>query len=261
MNHLSTFCSFALIAAAIQPLSAEDADSLQVAAAKAFTERQDSTVNLSVTRKIKGKDQTFEVPAVSFDGKGLLVAALKASEGGPNKGPANFQIGGDDGDEDESDGDAGGAKPKAKNSGELTKVALLRSDATESEADLVLTDATLGLAFVRVRAAGADVAMPPAPPLAKGAPVLLEDLLAVERLGSEFQRAATASQLQIAAVLTTPRRLYVPSVGVAGGVAVYTLHGELLGISSTVHDESVIIPAEAIQKLAASLQAKADKQP
>jgi hypothetical protein len=63
MKHLVTLLSLAITTGALPSLGAQDADPLQAPAAKVFTERQDCTVKLTVTRKIKGKDQTFEIPA------------------------------------------------------------------------------------------------------------------------------------------------------------------------------------------------------
>jgi hypothetical protein len=44
--------------------------------------------------------------------------------------------------------------------------------------------------------------------------------------------------------------LFIPSQPVTGGTPVYNLRGELLGVAASVHDESVIVPADAIRKIA-----------
>jgi hypothetical protein len=95
-----------------------------------------------------------------------------------------------------------------------------------------------------------------APPQAKAAPALLDNVLATQRKGPEFQRAASAELLQIAALITTPRAFFIPSQMLPGGTPVYNLGGELLGLATRVHDESVIVPVAAIAKLAATLPAK-----
>jgi len=251
-KHLASILSVAvaLATAALQPLPAQDTDPVQASATKAFAERQESSVKLTVTRKLKAKDHTFELSALSLDGKGLLVASLRGIEASGRGGGMHLQLGGPGGGGEE--GGAGSAK------GELTRVALLRADATEAEADLVMTDPALDLALIRVRPGeGGAVSVPPAPPVAKAAPALLQDALAIERQGPAFQRIATAALLQIAAVVETPRRLYIPSEAFPGGLAVYNLAGELLGVLTTVRNQSVIVPAEAILKLAASAPAKA----
>ena len=252
MKPFVTLTSLVLLTTAVQPLVAQDADPVQAAAAKAFADRQDSTVKLTVTRKLKGKDQTFEIPALSFDGKDLLVTSLAQIEsGGKGMLGALMMMGGG---EDDEGGPAGGKADK----GELTRVAMLRADATEAEADLVLTDAALDLAFIRVRAGdGTAAALPAAPPQAKAAPGLLENVLATQRKGPEFQRAASAELLQISALITTPRAFFIPSQALPGGTAVYNLGGELLGLAARVHDESVIVPVAAIVKLAATVPAPA----
>ena len=251
MKSFATLTSLVLLTTAALPLVAQEADPVQAAAAKTFTDRQDSTVKLTVTRKLKGKDQTFEIPALSFDGKDVLVTALTEIESGGKGMLGNLMMmAGGDGDEESP---AGGKPDK----GELTRVAMLRADATEAEADLVLTDAALDLAFIRVRAGdGTAAAMPAAPPQAKAAPALLDNVLATQRKGPEFQRAASAELLQIAALITTPRAFFIPSQMLPGGTPVYNLAGELLGLATRVHDESGIVPVAAIAKLAATLPAK-----
>lgn len=249
MNHLATLCSVAMLTATVTSPAADATDSLQASATKVFANRQDSTVKLTVTRKIKGKDQSFEIPALSLDGKDMLVASLKSIESGGAGPLAGIQLGGDD--------EEGAPQAKAGDKGELTRVALLRADATEAEADLVITDAALDLALVRVRPIdGKDAPVPPAPPVAKAAPALLDDLIIIERQGPEFQRIATTALFQVAAVTTTPRAFYIPSQPAPGGTAVYNTSGEWLGLAATVHDECVIVPVVAILKLAATVPAK-----
>lgn len=249
MKPLATLISFVLLAGAALPLSAQEADPVQVAAAKTFADRQGNTVKLTVTRKLKGKDRTFEIAAVSFEGKDLLVTSLSQIEFSGGASLANaMMMGGDAGNE------PGG---NAADTGELTRVAMLRADATEAEADLVLTDAALDLAFVRVRPAdGKTQPMPAAPPQAKTAPALLETVLSTQRKGPDFQRAASAELLHIAALVTTPRAFLIPSQPLPGGTPVYNLSGELLGIAAMVQRQSVIVPVAAIAKLAATIPAK-----
>ena len=173
-----------------------------------------------------------------------------------SSGPKNLgamMIGGGD-DEEE------GADDKKPDKGELSRVALLHADATEAEGDLVITDAALDLALIRIRGAeDKDPVVPAAPTAAKAAPALLDNVIAIERKGADFQRIASASLLQIAALVTTPRNLYVCAAPLEGGTAVYNMAGELLGVSAVIHNESVIVPSEAILKLAAKVPAKADK--
>ena len=241
------FVSLFLLAATALPLAAGEPDPVQAATAKAFTERKESTVKLTVTRKVKGKDQTFEASALSLDGKDLLVTSLGALESGGGRIMAQvMNLGGEGQDQFDA-------------KGELTRIAMLRADSTEAEADLVLTDEALDLAFVRVRPAGAEgAATPAAPPLATAAPALLDPILAIGRKGPDFQRTPSAELLQIAALIRIPRELYLPSQPLPGGTPVYNLAGELLGLVSEVNKESVIVPAAAISKVAATIPAKAE---
>jgi len=249
MKPLATLTSMALLASAALPMSAQDVDPVQAAAAKAFADRQDSTVKLTVTRKLQGKDRTFEIPAVSFDGKDLLVTSLSQIESGGSGLLANVMM--------MSGGPGNDLDGNVADKGELTRVAMLRADATEAEADLVLTDAALDLAFVRVRPTDAAAApMPAAPPQAKAAPALLETVLSSQRKGPDFQRAASAELLHIAALVSTPRDFLIPSQALPGGTPAYNLDGELLGVATMVQKQSVIVPVTAIDKLAATIPAE-----
>jgi S1-C subfamily serine protease len=244
MKYLTLFCTSALLLSVL-PLSAQDSDARQTAAAKVFADRKDGTVSLSITRKTGNDDQTFEATALSLDGKGLLVTSLSSIEGGSSVAAIMaMQMG-------------GGGGPDGANSdkGELTRVAMLRADATEAEADLILTDVALDLALIRVRPVE-GAAMPPARIAAKTAPALLDSLVAIDRQGAEFQRVATTSMTEVAALLTTPRTIYLSSQPLPGGVAVYNLAGEWLGLASMMHDQSVIVPAAAILKFAEGASTK-----
>ena len=246
MKYFTLFCATTLIATAL-PLVAGEADTRQVSAAKVFADRKEGTVSLSVTRKAGNEDKTFEINAVSLDGKGLLVTSLKAIE---NSSGVNAMMAAITGSED--------ADEAQKEKGDLTRVAMLRADATEAEADLILTDAALDLALIRVRPAdGGDVVVPAAAPVAKALPALLDSLVAINRQGAEFQRVATTSLFEVAALITTPRSVYLASQPLAGGTAVYNLSGEWLGLATEMHDESVIVPVAAILKFAEGANAKA----
>ncbi len=250
MKPLAIYCSLFLLTTAAMPLAAQDADPVQIAAAKTFADRKDSTVKLTVTRKVNGKDRTFEIDAVSFDGKGLLVTSLAAIESRGDDLIAKAMAAA----ADQHDGATTFGKAEK---GDLTRVAMFRADSTEAEGDLVLTDEALDLAFIRVRPSdGAAVPLPAAPPAAASAPALLENVLATGRNSPEFQRAATAQLRQIAAIITTPRACYILSDPLSGGTAVFNLRGELLGIATDLNNQSVIVPSAAIAKLAATIQAK-----
>lgn len=200
------------------------ADETKDGAAKTFAERKASVVRLTVARKVNEKDIVFETTAVSFDGKGTLVTALGRL-------------------------DAGGK-------GELVRVAMFQDDGTEVEGDLVLTDPTLDLAFIKLRAAdeGADeVIIPASAPLAAAQAGLLEDIVGISRLGAGFQREASASLFEIAAVVESPRLLFLPSAPLTDGSGAFNLKGELVGIMARVDQQIVIVPSAAIEKLAATI--------
>lgn len=251
MKRLALLFSGSLILCMPAPAPAAEADPVQAAMAKVFAGRQESAVTLAVTRKVKGKDHSFEVAAVAVDGKGLLATSLSGIEAGDAGGLGKLMI-----SAGEEEGEEGGARPE-EDKGELTRVAWLRVDATEAEADLVVTDAALDLALVQVRpVTGEGAALPPAPPVAKEAPALLDNVLIIERQGPELQRVASAALTQVAALVTTPRRFLLLAAPATGGTGVFNAAGEWLGVAATVRNQDVVVPAEAVLKLAASTAAK-----
>lgn len=214
-------------------------DPVQAAAAQAFDSRKENAVRLSVTRKIRDRDRTFEVQALVMDSQGLVVAALSSVEA--QLGAARGRM---------PPGSSG-----ASDAGELTRVAMICSDGSEAEGKVVLTDPDLDLAFIRITltADNSAVTLPAAPPAA-AKPELLDEVLGISRMDAGFQYEATASLSQIAAVLEIPRVLYVPASSLGGqGVGAFNLQGECLGITTLIRGRQLIVPIETISRLAATI--------
>lgn len=110
-------------------------------------------------------------------------------------------------------GGRGGDTPRA--SSEVKEAALILEDGTEVEADVVLKDSDLDVAFIRPREPQKLDAVELRP---RGrAPELLEDIFVVTRLGRGEGRAPAVALGTIRAVVKGPRTFYVTSAEVAAG--------------------------------------------
>lgn len=213
-------------------------DSLQSAAANVFKTSASHSLVLTVTRKSGNQDQAFETTAVAVDESGLLATSLKALENANSlEGVAVALMGAEEN----------------KASGELTRVAWIRDDATEVEGELVLKDELLDLAIIRLEKIE-EGTMPGVLQPAKAEPVLLEDVLTIGRLSSDFQRSPRVGHGRVSALVTTPRRFYQISGDYTVGTPVYNLKGEWIGLHVMIEGEAVVLPSTAIIERAKSLQ-------
>ncbi|MCA9187080.1 MAG: trypsin-like peptidase domain-containing protein [Planctomycetales bacterium] len=221
----------------ISSSAAEDA--VQTGAAKTFADRKENAVRLTVTRKIRDRDRTSEVQALVIDEQGIIVTSLDGIESVGSGLQEMLQRRG------------GGNADK----GELTRVAMIRSDGSETEGEVVLTDPDLDLAFIKVTLPeDEDAAKLASAPAVAARPLLLDEAVAISRMDAGFQYEATAAMVQIAAVLEIPRVLYVPAGGTGDkGVGVFNLKGECLGITAQIHNKLLIVPMETILKLAGTI--------
>jgi len=111
-------------------------------------------------------------------------------------------------------------------------VKILIEDGKEIPAQVVLRDKDLDLAFVRPME-------PPATPMAAvdltqaGQPELLDQVIALNRLGKVANRAYSANVERIQAIVRRPRTFYIPGndpTHTGLGSPVFTLDGKLIGI-------------------------------
>jgi hypothetical protein len=121
---------------------------------------------------------------------------------------------------------------KFKMETELSDVKILLDDGTEVPAEVVLRDRDQDLAFIRPKTKLAA-------PLAaldltnSGKAELLDQVVALNRLGSAAGRAYAASIERVSAIVTRPRFFYVPESGANAttlGAPAFTLEGKTLGI-------------------------------
>jgi S1-C subfamily serine protease len=161
---------------------------------------------------------------------------------------------------------------------ELSDLKILLEDGTEVPGEVVLRDRDLDLAFVRPKA---KLKMELSPlDLSKSAKVdVLDQVIALNRLGNAAGRAYAASIERIAAVVERPRLFYVPETSfttTALGAPAFTVDGKLVGLfvmralkgrggagggMMGVQPENIagiIVPAEDIQKAAKQVPAAGD---
>lgn len=115
---------------------------------------------------------------------------------------------------------------------QLADINILMLDDTEIPAKVVLRDKDLDLAFIMPKEK-------PAEPMVyidindSGEPELLDEVLAITRLGKVVQRAHAASFERIEAIVTKPRKFFVPGndpTSTSQGSPAFTLDGKIVGI-------------------------------
>jgi hypothetical protein len=156
-----------------------------------------------------------DVTGTVVDPSGLAVLSFSATD--PSQMMQNF-ISGDEG--------------KFKLDTELSDIKILLEDGTEVPAEVVLRDRDLDLAFVRPKT---KLATPlPAVNLADGGKAdVLDQVIALNRLGNAAGRAYAASVERIAAIVQRPRLFYVPETSLTTttlGSPAFTLDGKMLGL-------------------------------
>ncbi len=140
---------------------------------------------------------------------------------------------------------------------QISDVKLLLSDDTELPAEVVLRDQDLDLAFIRPKTK-------PAKPLTAvdlhdaGTAQLLDEVIAINRLGRAVDRAYSAAIEHIAAVVHQPRLFYVPDSTMTAtgmGSPVFLPTGKLLGVvvmrvigGRNGSMSEIIVPAKDILK-------------
>jgi len=163
----------------------------------------------------------------------------------------------------------------------LSDVKILFEDGTEVPAEVVLRDKDLDLAFVRPKSK-ITAELTPLDLSKSGRVDLLDQVIALNRLGNAAGRAYAASFERIAAVVERPRLFYVPETSfttTALGAPAFTLDGKLVGlfVMRTLRGRSsgggmgmmgmqpenitgIILPADDIQKAAKQVPAAADEK-
>jgi S1-C subfamily serine protease len=195
-----------------------------------------------------------DVTGTVVDGSGLTVLSLSATD--PGQMLQSLMAMGDE-------------ESRFKMDTELSDVKILLEDGTELAAEVILRDKDLDLAFIRPKT------KPAAPMLAleltnSAKADVLDQVIALNRLGNAAGRAYAASVVRISAIVQRPRLFYVPDGSTGNptlGAPAFTLDGKLLGIfvmrsikgkggggalgmfgMQTDNLTSIIVPAEDILK-------------
>lgn len=115
---------------------------------------------------------------------------------------------------------------------EVSDVRILLEDGTEIPARIVLRDEDLDLAYIRPLEAPAE-ALPHVDFGAADTPQLLDQVVALNRLGRVANRVHSASLERIEAIVQRPRTFYIPGndpTQTAQGSPAFTLDGQIVGI-------------------------------
>lgn len=192
-----------------------------------FKQHQHSVVTVQIVIKSKfsmggmggqANESRQDVTGTVVDPSGLTVVSLSATD------PAQMMQGMLSGMSDED--------MKFKMDTELSDLKILLEDGTEVPAEVVLRDKDKDLAFVRPKAkltaplAALDLSK-------SGKAEVLDQLIALNRLGNAAGRAYAASIERISAVVERPRLFYVPETSATTttlGAPAFTLDGKLLGL-------------------------------
>jgi len=237
-----------------------------------FKKYQTTVVTVQLVLKIKfgvpglggdGRESKQEISGTVIDPSGLTVVALSSTD--PAGMMQSFMSLGGDGDDN----------PKFKMDTELSDVKLLGNDGSEWPAEIVLRDKDLDLAFVRPKVKP-DSPLP-ALDLGKNAKVeVLDEVIALNRLGKVAGRAYAVAVERINAVVQKPRLFYVPggdATATGLGCPAFTPDGKLVGIfvmrsiksageggggmfgfqSSPI--ATIILPADEVKKVASQVPA------
>jgi len=135
-------------------------------------------------------------------------------------------------------------------------VKIVTADGTEHEAELVLTDKDLDLAFIRPKG---PVKLPCLELKKAAEPALLDTLVGITRLGRKANREPGVALSEVLSVIKKPRTRYASSGQIFQGCPVFTAKGEVLGLALVQTDGAVgmsVLPCEDILEQAKQVAAR-----
>jgi hypothetical protein len=192
-----------------------------------LTKNQHAVVTVELVLKSKisipgaggqSSESRSDVTGTVIDPSGLTVLSLSATD--PGQLIQNIMSGMSEED------------MKFKMETELSDLKILLDDGTEITAEVVLRDKDLDLAFIRPKSKLATPSS--AVDLSQsGKAEVLDQVIAVNRLGNPAGRAYSASVERISAIVQRPRLFYVPDSAMTNtklGSPAFTLEGKPLGI-------------------------------
>jgi hypothetical protein len=153
----------------------------------------------------------------------------------------------------------GAMKIQAKS--EIKEVKIIMPDGSEVAAKVVLKDTDLDLAFLRPEKAGTTFT--PIDTKNSAAPVLLDDVIVLGRLGKDLNREALVATSEIVALITKPRT-FAKTPAQCLGMPVFNGDGKFIGVginrfsSKSDGDQasaaSVILPAADLLESASQVK-------
>jgi hypothetical protein len=240
-----------------------------------FKKNQHCVVTVQIVLKSKlsmagrggeSSESRQEVTGTIVDPAGIAVLSLSATD--PGQLVQNMMGGGG---EDES---------RFKMETELSDVKMLLEDGTEVPAEVVLRDRDLDLAFIRPKAKLAT-AIAAIDLTSTGKADVLDEVVALNRLGKAAGRSYAASVERISAIVQRPRLFYIPEANMTTttlGAPAFTSDGKVLGIfvmrtakgrggsgfgmvgSPSDSFTGIIVPADDVLKAARQVPAAAEEQ-
>jgi hypothetical protein len=219
--------SFLAVLAMVSWLSPCDADELADKGRAIFKKNRHSVVTVQIVVKSRfsmggmggqSNESRQDVTGTVVDPSGLTVLSLSATD--PGQMVQSMMAGMSD---DES---------KFKMDTEISDIKILLEDGTEVPAEIVLRDKDKDLAFIRPKnKLGSPLTALDLSQSAKAE--VLEQVIALNRLGNAAGRAYAASVERISAVVERPRLFYVPETSMTTttlGAPAFTLDGKVLGL-------------------------------
>jgi len=254
-----------------------NADESAIKAREVFKKHHPTLVTIQLVVKSRfgfagsggdSRESKQEVTGTVIDKSGLTVVSLSSTDPTAMLQGLMGSFGGD-----------GEESMKLKMDSELSDIKLLGNDGSELAADIVLRDKDLDLAFVRPK----EKPTTPLPflDLSNNAKVdVLDEVIALNRLGKVASRVHAASIERINAVVQRPRLFYVPDsdkTATGLGCPAFTFDGKVVGIfvmralksgggSGGLFGmqggiTSILLPAEDVKKIAAQApEAKDDSK-
>jgi S1-C subfamily serine protease len=241
-----------------------------------FKQNQHAVVTVQIVLKSKfsvggrggeSNESRQDVTGTLVDPSGLTVLSLSATD--PGQMLQSMLAG--SGDED----------TKFKMETELGDVKILLDDGTELPSEVVLRDRDLDLAFIRPKTKTASPLT--SLDLSKSSKAdILDQIIALNRLGNSAGRAYSASIERISAIVQRPRLFYVPDSSLSTttlGAPAFTADGKVLGIFvmramkskgggggfgmfnlQSENMTAIILPAEDVLKAAKQAPASAEEK-
>jgi len=227
------------------------------AAKKIFASHQDSVIWVSAVAKISvsaegrasaDREQKVETLGTIIDPSGMVVTSLMGLD------PAAAISG------RELRARTGGSTLKVDASSTLKEVRLLMPDSTEVPAEVVMRDADLDLAFVRVKPGAKeakDVTFKAVDLKASAKVEVSDDIVSLGRTDESFSRQPMITRGQITAITKKPRE-FLRASAVNAGCPTFAMDGKIIGIAASRAGrgrgpggaQTVVIPAADVLEIA-----------